>query len=926
MGISFGGLGVMISHKPLSNLSFNSLVGNVELRSMFFAMLSLVVLLLLAYLTNPSESSFRAYLTEQSFRQHLSRLDDNNEDDRIDPSGTPYSVSRRNGSTKTSGLENISPVPFSSRASVSLRTPKHVFHSFGILTIAAVVPIGKSYRPAAERTHSDNFGGSMVYDTWFVGAFGKWWRGGVLESWWYDSIATTKDEEGCGSGIFDVKASDKSDRYTGLPFTTTAPPPRSPPRLRQRERPAQLPTRSSSPPPLPKSASLPLHATRTPSSAPDYRLLNGDRNAISRTPSVSSVAPVPLEQQCQGRLLPQSRSSSMMFDQSPIIADILRQINIAKSAVQETRSQLDELDSAASQSHAALQNELNEHRERKRQEDATRVDLRNRAKALEETKRGAEASKRDVEKKLRVAQNRKETANQRVANLDKEIANLKQRILSDQRTIQQTKDDSLATEKEMNEAMETKKREIKVAEDVISALNARAKELEERIASEQEHLREARYQAEIRKQDRAFAPLQPVVSEPEPASWPPVSSGLPEPKVTVTDTSGASPKQAEALVKGTSDPGHPSPNAALDRPRKLSLAGIANFNISDSANQLALRAKGYSIFDDDIASLNQSQRNIPSSTFSPFDPEISPSGAQHSPFTPTSSNLIPSSLIRSLEAADGSFRSDYDSFLEGEWNNSQLALYSHHSNGLTSSPTSLHGGPPDDEHDPFEVRPPPRDRERLFADTYSHMTVPVRTNSAPDAHSPEDRELGQNEKATTRRWFTISSKEKPRKGLNPDAKAFDLVHGKPFAVTHLPPTPAPSFEFDPLTPSGLVSSAMPVNPPSTTDSAFSTMSMRAFAPSREERQALQRILGTSSNASLERLPSLSNVGSLPPSPTNVPAVVNHPHHKAPFMGDFSGMPFRSWFHAWPSVRKPKFSPWDDEEPAEGTGLQSSDGV
>ena len=29
-----------------------------------------------AYLTNPSETSFRTFLTEQAFRHHLSRLDD----------------------------------------------------------------------------------------------------------------------------------------------------------------------------------------------------------------------------------------------------------------------------------------------------------------------------------------------------------------------------------------------------------------------------------------------------------------------------------------------------------------------------------------------------------------------------------------------------------------------------------------------------------------------------------------------------------------------------------------------------------------------------------------------------------------------------------------------------------------------------------
>jgi hypothetical protein len=55
-------------------------------------------------------------------------------------------------------------------------------------------------------------------DSWFIGAFGKWWRGGVLEAWYRDVVHRSKDEEGWSSGILGFKALDKfSDYKGGLP-------------------------------------------------------------------------------------------------------------------------------------------------------------------------------------------------------------------------------------------------------------------------------------------------------------------------------------------------------------------------------------------------------------------------------------------------------------------------------------------------------------------------------------------------------------------------------------------------------------------------------------------------------------------------------------------------------------------------------------
>lgn len=166
-----------------------------------------------AYLTNPTENSFRSYLTEQSFRHHLSRLDCN-ADDQASSAVNRSRLPRNPSSSATASLfsvENPTPFHFANRTSIALRTPKHIFHSFAIFTIAAMAPLSKS-------SEADNRDGCMISDSWYIGAFGKWWRGGVLEAWYQDVIARTKDEESWSSGILSIKRLDIFPEYNGMWF------------------------------------------------------------------------------------------------------------------------------------------------------------------------------------------------------------------------------------------------------------------------------------------------------------------------------------------------------------------------------------------------------------------------------------------------------------------------------------------------------------------------------------------------------------------------------------------------------------------------------------------------------------------------------------------------------------------------------------
>lgn len=170
-----------------------------------------------AYLTNPSETSFRAYLTEQSFRQHLSRLDEAAQDDEADArnAGLHFTLSKQSATIAHKSSANFgiqSPFHFVNRASISLRTPKHIIRSFGILTIAAVLPSGSSHTRSTIAVESPT---STVNDSWFIGAFGKWWRGGSIRAWWHNSFVDSKDAERLTSGILDVKTLDNLECYEG---------------------------------------------------------------------------------------------------------------------------------------------------------------------------------------------------------------------------------------------------------------------------------------------------------------------------------------------------------------------------------------------------------------------------------------------------------------------------------------------------------------------------------------------------------------------------------------------------------------------------------------------------------------------------------------------------------------------------------------
>lgn len=643
-----------------------------------------------------------------------------------------------------------------------------------------------------------------------------------------------------------------------------------PPKLRSRERSAQstglLPRRNSTPPPLPKSASLPLHT---------------DHRVQEHLPGTSRSPPLGVERRRSGIhtspvALPVSRTCSALsaLDHSPVITEVLEQIAIAQASVNDVKAQLKEAQTSAIQSHTQLEAELDELRARKREEDQKRADNRTRTKSLEEARRMAEARKREAEKKLKVARGTKASATRRVEELESEMGKLKQRLDRNHAALstQPTGTDAEEEQRLISE-LETKKKEVQVAEEVVSALNARARELEEKITESMTRLRSAEELAA--KGDALlgiFGTNHGNYDQMDARTW---SSAYNPFDLPVDMAATLEPENNQGRVRSDSTNSPHSPNSV-----RHSAGSFSGFGTTTNESVVP-RVRPYSI---DIPvhhgsislSTSQGPNHHSYHQASGFIPLESPSSA-----------FIPSSLISVLDSPSADWRGSYLGDAE-VMNLSPVTFAAPLSPELDTDLGS----------DDVGRHPQPQSHS-----VYGQMVVPYRTTSDPTVNVSDGLQSNpapSSAEVVPRRWFSTSSREKPRKGLNPDAKVFCLPKRKlgssgTDASTDMNTLPS----YSTLKPAGLMSGI------TSTPSAL----LRAFAPSRAEREALQRALSVSTNTSLELLPSLSDVGSIPPSPQHV-----HTERETRSIGE-KECSLPAWLQSLPLIRKPNFSPWEDEDAA-----------
>lgn len=757
-----------------------------------------VVILVLAYLTNPSESSFRAYLTEQSFRLHLSRLDrlDDPQDD-VNPRPTPSITS---DPTCAFSLDNHALVHFATRASVSLRTPKHVFHSFGIFTVATMLPMAKA--PQRNDSHLS----SVVNDSWYVGAFGKWLRGGGIEAWYQDVIARSKDEESTSSGILSLANLDIRHDYPGLPTHRGVLP-----KLRNRERSSQRTngphTRPETPPPLPKSASLPLHA-----SGPKHLSCISWPNINTPTLSTLCLSNSSPEQTNQGA------NPETLPNFSPRVTELLRQISQTQRTVLDLKAQLSDGKTATSQSRLHLQGNLDTQRDCRRQEDAIKVELKSRTKSLDDSKRQAEGLKREAEKKLRVVQIATTNATDFLSALGEKIIQLQVQMADDQSFIALQPAQQSVSISSLTEELDTKKQEIKATEVHVSTLSQHARELEGKLSEARERLKHLKHKTGIRKSD-----MQQMMDDRLVRS---LSSIL----THSTDEQDPSAILLERLRPDMSDHHMNRPEAslaaALETPTDsgCSPASLHHYETKlpiDPSKRISLGDRPATFLPDVISSRESS----------------------------AASSAIPSPESVFILGREGSAINSYSTNIDAHRDQRETKLKLNGDHGadtkyhLNTVPGSAWGHPPEYEHVGVEAFP---------ANTGQHD------------------------------WHQF--------GLPESGSRFDTIPDSRRSATtgHL--------DTSTLYPLGYHPGTAPV---ATTSNPSL---IRAFAPSLAERQVFQRTLGSISNASLERLPSLGDVGRVPISPPRLTGTSR----------DLPNRALPPWL-LLPQNHHVNFSPWDDEE-------------
>jgi hypothetical protein len=734
---------------------------------------------------------------------------------------------------------------------------------------------------------------------------------------------------------------------TGLPFPTTTHHPRTPqrstpPKLRSRDRSTSRLPRSSTPPPLPKCAVLPLH-----------------------TPKHSQSLTTPQPPVSRQRSLPQQHTSSTPvanggtinehspnFDSTPAIAELTQQISQTRALNLELRNQLSEHASTATEVDATLNAELNNVREAKRVEDVARGELKARTKTLEDSRRAGESGKRDAERRLRATQKAKADAGTRIEKLGEEIRALEAQVQQDEVAVRVTAEAVTREELDIRARVKERQGEVRVAEEVVTALNVRVRELEDSIECERISLTAAREKAQALQREQDVIPEQPL------DTWETISTSEsslttsaleqrmgyevldPFPTPLEKDSDRGRERSGSGSVSTRSSPHLCALPAAPSINVGYGTTPQAHSHLNGVSEPRPHLPKGYSIFDENLASLSNP---IHGAKFSPFDdPDVA--NGNHT------LSLIPKNLIQSPDgmstsAVNGEIGAPGELLTRRQSNNETFLDRDWRRRPSVGSESHRHVFPRVDDGtmdvlEPFGIRP--ESRHRMTSDPIDVSGVWLsRANSDPVPPPIAD---ARRQEAQTRRWrgpdkerrSTVDGTES-RRGLNPDAKVFSFSAKPLFGV---PAAPAfnclNAFTSDSpvsgaISSGGTGGSSDSPNRAATgggTPGFFSGLAMRAFAPSPAEREALQRALGGSTNTSFERLPSLSEVGSMPTSPA-----LNHvPAHPAASRNP-PGMPWfdiglgpgagRNWLRelgaSMPRPSNIKFSPWGD---GDGDGIEA----
>ncbi|KAF8739792.1 hypothetical protein RHS02_04911, partial [Rhizoctonia solani] len=555
MGVLMGALGAL-------GAMLVPMERGVETHSVVVVGAVVAVVLILAYVTNPSAASFRTFLTELAFRRHLSKLHDASE---ADPPALTWA-------RHSLAIDAPPHLQFATKASVSVRSSAHIFRSFGIFTIAAVTPV------ADHRNKPDSHPTAFASDhgRWFLGAFGKWWFGGAL-------LLGKGDDGHTTAGLLDIRLLDDSEltKWTIIPDSNGR----------------------RTPPPLPKHASLPLHTQPTQKQSkpkPKSKPKSKSKSAIPGSTTEPALPAAP------------SAPTATNIDAHPLLADLLQHIATTQAALTNTRAQLAQLH--ASTAHTREQTEEHAAQRAKHNSASATSDA---AKSHTHQLTNARRTLRASQKTLANVQATHAALEQRAKTLTEQTKSLHDQVVRDRDRVKEGEEKGERKRDEIADLILLRKEELrKIEEEIMGSqedkdtvgLIGKVRALEAEVKEARKTLDELKaWQANIHqaKEDHD-EPEQEFEREKEPAvvyiGQTPVRSSLANASQSNLQRIHGTPSHAR--ISSVPGIGHPASISSQNVTAPTGVASPTPAAPADVASPArSARSKGYAIFDNDLASL-----------------------------------------------------------------------------------------------------------------------------------------------------------------------------------------------------------------------------------------------------------------------------------------------------------------------------------
>ncbi|PWN49934.1 hypothetical protein IE53DRAFT_120351 [Violaceomyces palustris] len=499
--------------------SFRVLASTDNVRALLWVWLIVASIILIAYWSNPPDSTFRPFLTDLTFRERLrllhetsiSELLSNGEKSLVEADDLAKGT-RSPSSTSTLLHRNLyrsSPfaLAFSGRLSLSVRTPPYTRKDFGLFSVVSVMhhmpqPFvsvcqcaarkrGLSDEEKVSQLEADTVsngsirisrGANQKADPYecnsiFIGAFGRWWVGAYASAVEPTECSSkgirSKDQnsnqielEDRGQrlpewGILDMHTSDSDG------FQTPSPP------LSDHGK---------------ENVEFPSFGNNRAEDRLHVEAFEGGNDGPSShsqplaDESGRTSSPTGSDRQC----------SSKLACETPAFLALAATFAASQEIATDLQDQLKSIYSASEVTCQQLQISLDELRARKRAEDKLRADTRTRTKMLDESKRQAESSKREAERRLKAALGFRSSKHACIENMRKEMDELRQRIGMHGKRARDSGVGRRHKVEELGLKVQTTKRSIAELESELPTLRDGISAAEERISLERK-----KYQAAL---------------------------------------------------------------------------------------------------------------------------------------------------------------------------------------------------------------------------------------------------------------------------------------------------------------------------------------------------------------------------------------------------------------------------------------------